>query len=309
MKTRKSSTNINKPELKCIVCNASAAENPGRKFYPFLPLENKTPNSLVLPPSDQINSNANKHKYICGLHFQPKGLPAEMQCSICGATKKDFPNREFKPYNVYSENLNLNGLPVTITELSASSAFVCSLHSITKRKCCVPTCNTFDTNSTYKLFYFDARTWSWWYSLKIGDIPHGLICSRHFEKQFMIDSGRFSENAIPTLYMESSTNKYGPPENGFENDIIELDNESETPDVEAEELYPVEYMEDGYVEIDNEATEEPVGETPNLDSAERVKDYMQPLFDLALANEHYGAVDLLSQLEDIFKNQIKYGEN
>lgn len=59
------------------------------------------------------------------------------------------------------------------------------------------------------------------------------------------------------------------------------------------------------VETDGKEVEDSSPEN-TLDSAEKVLQYMQPLFDLALLNENYKAVNFLTKLEDIFKKEINY---
>lgn len=320
---------INLETQFCIVCNAKAIENPGREFYHFLPLPKKTVNDDPVSPAA-----TNEPKYICSLHFQPKGsTPGGMQCFVCGALKRDFPDREFTPLHAKSKNLIMSGVPITITKLSAASSFICSLHFKTEDPieidcdddgskkfsdvCCIPTCNIQNPpDSRFK--FFQVASVKWWKALKVAQIPYmtrSVICRRHFEEQFLTDDDRLTKDAVPSLYLESSTEKYGSimteePDIKGEPEVINLDSDSDPENVvefksEQEPEVDMETSLDEEVDVDGEWQNIESVETPLLDTAEKVVKYMSPLFDLALANEQYEAVNLLSRLEAIFKREMK----
>lgn len=353
-----STTEVNKVEYitiapldqNCIVCNAKATEHPGRKFYPFLPLPKEPQSSNNVP----VPQSATTYKYICSLHFQPKeeSSTPQLQCFVCGASRGEFPDREFLPFNVQSKNLTLNGVPVKITS-SASSTYICSVHLKTKEddtptigkisnprslrrvlrsrvtQCCIPSCKI--SRPTDKFYMFPnskEMQEKWKNTFRLAKIHKKIngICRRHFIERFITADNGLTRNAVPTLYLESATEKYGVTANSDlqESDVVDLDSDSESDLIEIKDEEPEDTMETEELieeEIDvngREDTESAGPMTPMqeeslqveenpivLDSLEKILNHMQPLFDVALLNENYEAVVLLNKLEYLFKNEMK----
>lgn len=346
-------------DQNCIVCNAKATEHPGRKFYPFLPLPKETqePQSSNNVPAE-VQPSATSYKYICSLHFQPKeeSTTPQLQCFVCGASRAEFPDREFLPFNVQSKNLTLNGVPVKITS-SASSTYICSVHLKTNEdnppsigkisisnprslrrqssritQCCIPSCQI--SRTTEKVYMFPnskEMQQKWKNAFHLAKIHKKIngICRRHFIERFITADNGLTRNAVPTLYLESATEKYGVSATTDlqESDVVDLDSDSEPDlieikDEEQEDTMTMETeLTEEEVDVnDREGTKSPGPRTPTpmqeeslpvdetpivLDSLEKILNHMQPLFDVALLNENYEAVVLLNKLEYLFKKEMK----
>lgn len=287
--------------IECFVCGAKKSTYPDRQFFPF------GARAKYLKLNGVPVNRSRMSTYICDFHFKAKD-----------------PDKNIKKINF--SDCGIERITKVLKDLQDKKERKAHV------RCCVPTCplvrsQPLINDPSFKCYMFPtskARADVWTKALKTVPFKSSnVICQRHFDKQCIGVDNRLTMDAIPTLYLGSSTEKCGSEANELKppsphsdiiidldsdskssSDVIEIKDDEEQGDTMETDLAE---GEDEYVEADGKEVGDSPPETPfALDSADKVLKYMQPLFDLALLNENYKAVGFLSKLEDIFKKEINY---
>lgn len=293
----------------CFVCDANTedANLSGRKFYHYLQYAEEIQEQLQLKKVPVLQDPGTT--YVCNFHFQPKEEHKLVECFVCGAKKSGYPDRQFFPFAARSKYLKLNGSVVPV-DASRTSTYICSVHfkskedidrrrkinfsncgidRITKAlkdienrkdRCCVPTCPLVSqpqiTDSSFKCYLFPTtkeRANAWTRALKIVPFnSRNVVCMRHFDKRHISSDNRLMINAVPTLYLESATEKFGCTAETNESSEISEEAAAQSPDSDVIYLDSDNQSSNEVIEIiddDEEENEEVVMETDSVEVDEK----------------------------------------
>lgn len=174
--------------VECFVCGAKKSTYPDRQFFPFVARTKYLKLNGVLVNPSRLST------YICGVHFKAKD-----------------PDKTSKKIVNFSE-CGIDRITKVLKDIEDKKERKAHI------RCCVPTCPLVRSqphinDPSFKCYLFPtskARADAW--TKALGTVPFkssNVICQRHFDKQYIAADNRLTMDAIPTLYLKSSTEMFG----------------------------------------------------------------------------------------------------